>query len=104
MCTKICENEIVCNRFRLTRSQQYLTDHFQASPESDQFEYRPRCNIVPTQPVVIVRKEHGKKTRHFTTMRWGSIPHWAKDMTIGTRTLNARSETVDGGRFVNGSN
>ena len=27
-------------------------------------------------------------------MRWGLIPSWAKDMTIGTRTLNARSETV----------
>lgn len=27
-------------------------------------------------------------------MRWGLIPSWAKDMTIGTRTLNARSETI----------
>ena len=27
-------------------------------------------------------------------MRWGLIPYWAKDLTIGTRTLNARSETV----------
>jgi uncharacterized protein (TIGR02246 family) len=27
-------------------------------------------------------------------MRWGLIPSWAKDMSIGTRTLNARSETV----------
>src|SRR2546429_9342567 len=31
---------------------------------------------------------------HFTTMRWGLIPSWAKDMSIGNRTLNARSETV----------
>src|SRR2546429_3800940 len=30
---------------------------------------------------------------HFTTMRWGLIPSWAKDMSIGNRTLNARSET-----------
>jgi putative SOS response-associated peptidase YedK len=27
-------------------------------------------------------------------MRWGLIPSWAKDMSIGTKTLNARSETV----------
>jgi putative SOS response-associated peptidase YedK len=57
-------------------------------------EDRPRYNIAPTQPVVTVRREMGKQTRKFTTMRWGLIPSWAKDMTIGTRTLNARSETV----------
>jgi hypothetical protein len=27
-------------------------------------------------------------------MRWGLIPSWAKDTSIGTQTLNARSETV----------
>jgi putative SOS response-associated peptidase YedK len=41
-----------------------------------------------------VRREQGKKIRRFTMMRWGLIPHWAKDMSIGTRTLNARSESV----------
>jgi putative SOS response-associated peptidase YedK len=38
-------------------------------------------------------KEEGKKTRKFTTMRWGLTPSWAKDVSIGTQTLNARSET-----------
>ncbi len=81
----------MCNRYRLTHSKQYLAERFQAS---DEIEDRPRYNIAPTQPVVTVRKEHGRKTRKFTTMRWGLIPSWAKDMTIGSRTLNARSETV----------
>ena len=58
------------------------------------FDDHPRYNIAPTQPVLIVRKEHGEKIRQFRTMRWGLIPSWAKDMSIGTRTLNARSETV----------
>jgi len=88
---QICENELVCNRYRLTHSKQYLAERFQAW---DEVEDRPRYNIAPTQPVVTVRKEHGKKTRKFTTMRWGLIPSWAKDTSIGTRTLNARSETV----------
>lgn len=87
----ICDNKLVCNRYRLTHSKQYLAERFQAS---DEIEDRPRYNIAPTQPVVTVRKEHGKKTRKFTTMRWGLIPSWAKDMSIGTQTLNARSETV----------
>jgi len=68
-----------------------LAERFEAW---DEIEDRPRYNIAPTQPGVTVRREMGKKTRKFTTMRWGLIPSWAKDMTIGTRTLNARSETV----------
>jgi putative SOS response-associated peptidase YedK len=83
---------IVCNRYRLTHSKQYLADRFQAN--GDEIEDRPRYNIAPTQPVITVRKEHGEKTRRLTTMRWGLIPSWAKDMSIGTKTLNARSETV----------
>jgi putative SOS response-associated peptidase YedK len=82
----------VCNRYRLTHSKQYLSERFQAA--DDEGEQHPRYNIAPTQPVLIVRKEQGKKIRHFTTMRWGLIPSWAKDMSIGNRTLNARSETV----------
>jgi putative SOS response-associated peptidase YedK len=68
-----------------------LAERFQAW---DEIGERPRYNIAPTQPVLTVRKEQGKKSRHFTTMRWGLIPSWAKDVSIGNRTLNARSETV----------
>jgi putative SOS response-associated peptidase YedK len=68
-----------------------LAERFEAW---DEIEERPRYNIAPTQPVLTVREEQGKKSRKITTMRWGLIPSWAKDMSIGTRTLNARSETV----------
>ncbi|HKV27368.1 MAG TPA: SOS response-associated peptidase family protein [Candidatus Acidoferrales bacterium] len=75
----------------LTHSERALAKQFQAANEIDN---APRYNIAPTQPVLTVRHEHGKKVRHFTMMRWGLTPRWAKDTTIGTRTLNARSETV----------
>jgi putative SOS response-associated peptidase YedK len=78
----------------LTYSKPYLAERFQASDESCVIDDRPRYNIAPTQPVITVRKEHGKKSRQLTTMRWGLIPSWAKDMSIGNRTLNARSETI----------
>ena len=81
----------MCNRYRLTHSQVALSKWFGASGE---FDDAPRYNIAPTQPVLTVRREYGKKVRRFSTMRWGLIPHWAKDMAIGNRTLNARSETV----------
>jgi putative SOS response-associated peptidase YedK len=75
----------------LTYAKTHLVERFEAVAE---IEERPRYNIAPTHQVVTVRKEEGKKTRKFTTMRWGLIPSWAKDMSIGTRTLNARPETV----------
>jgi putative SOS response-associated peptidase YedK len=81
----------MCNRYSLKHSNRQVRDAFQA--EGD-FDDHPRYNIAPTQPVLIVRKEHGKKVRQFRTMRRGLIPSWARDTTIGTRTLNARSETV----------
>ena len=81
----ICENESMCNRYSLKRSKAHLANHFQASDESGEIEDRPRYNIAPTQPVIAVRREHGKKARHLTTMRWGLIPSWATDMSIETR-------------------
>jgi len=78
----------------LTHSKQYLSERFEAEASDEELEDRPRYNIAPTQQVLIVRKEHGDKVRQLTTMRWGLIPSWAKDSSIGTRTLNARSETV----------
>ena len=82
----------MCNRYRLTHSKPYLAERFEAP--ADEIEDRPRYNIAPTQPVLTVREKDGQKSRQFTTMRWGLIPAWAKDMSIGTRTLNARSETI----------
>jgi len=76
----------------LTHSKQYLAERFQAA--DDEIEERPRYNIAPTQQVLTVRKKQGEKVRQFTIMRWGLIPSWAKDMSIGNKTLNARSETV----------
>lgn len=81
----------MCNRYRLVPSDHDLAESFQAQGE---FDPHPRYNIAPTQQVLTVRKEGGEKVRRFSTMRWGLIPSWAKDISIGTRTLNARSETV----------
>lgn len=51
----------------------------------------PRYNVAPTQTLpVIVRQS----PNHIQMMRWGLIPSWAKDATIGTRMINARAETV----------
>ena len=83
----------MCGRFRQTRSQKQLEERFQAEAEAE-VEVVPRFNIAPTQPVVTVRQERGKASRHLSAMRWGLIPSWAKDISYGNQTVNARSETV----------
>ena len=52
----------------------------------------PRYNIAPTQQVPIVRERDGK--RQLTLVRWGLVPFFAKDPSIGSRMINARAETV----------
>ncbi|MEO1204453.1 MAG: SOS response-associated peptidase [Pseudomonadota bacterium] len=52
----------------------------------------PRYNIAPTQYVPAIRNAEDR--REFVTLRWGLIPFWAKDPSIGNRMINARAETV----------
>ena len=81
----------MCGRYRLTRSQKQLMDSFDAYGE---FEVLPRYNIAPSQPVVTIRQDSHEPVRRFSTMRWGLVPSWAKDPSVGYKTINARSETV----------
>jgi putative SOS response-associated peptidase YedK len=76
----------MCNRFRVTRFEE-LEEHFQAW---DQIDHQPRFNVAPTQPVLTVRAESGK--RKMNPMRWGLIPSWASTMTASN--FNARAEKV----------
>lgn len=53
----------------------------------------PRFNISPTQPVPVIRWDRTGVAR-LDPLRWGLIPRWAKDPSIGNRMINARAETV----------
>jgi putative SOS response-associated peptidase YedK len=80
----------MCGRFTLTVSARVLADLF--GVEDVPF-LRPRYNIAPTQPVLVVRKS-AETPPEFGELRWGLIPSWAKDAGIGARMINARAETV----------
>jgi putative SOS response-associated peptidase YedK len=54
-------------------------------------DFQPRYNVAPTQPVAVVANTGERKAEW---MRWGLIPFWAKDASIGSRLINARSETI----------
>jgi len=55
-------------------------------------DLRQRYNIAPTQEVLVIRGTEAGNRAAF--MRWGLIPRWAKDSSMGSRMINARSETV----------
>jgi putative SOS response-associated peptidase YedK len=55
---------------------------------------KPRFNVAPSQPVAAVRTSSPGGARELAFLRWGLIPSWAKDPSIGSRMINARAETV----------
>ena len=88
----ICNNLPMCGRYRLSRRKQIIEEQFETQPWDD--DWNPRYNVVPTQPVPVIRQHPKEPTRLLSIMKWGLIPHWAKDPSIATSTINAKSETA----------
>ena len=81
----------MCGRFTLTHPDQDLALQFDLPEIPD---LQPRYNIAPTQPVAAVRVAPESAVRELALLHWGLIPFWAKDPKIGSRMINARSETA----------
>jgi putative SOS response-associated peptidase YedK len=86
----------MCGRFALISPGEALIEQFGLRPEitTSVSSLTPRYNIAPTQPVAAIRLAPDSQTKELTFFRWGLIPSWAKDMKMGSRLINARSETV----------
>ena len=80
----------MCGRYSLISDISALQVRFDFDPPVT--EHTSRYNIAPTQNVLTVRSEDGHNVAEH--MRWGLIPSWAKDMSIGNRAINARAETL----------
>jgi len=82
----------MCGRYTLFVPPEVLKQRFKSSiDESNLPKLQPRYNIAPTQEVPIITSH---EPREITFARWGLIPSWAKDESIGTKLINARSETL----------
>jgi putative SOS response-associated peptidase YedK len=80
----------MCGRYASTRGRQELVDFFGVeSDEADELE--PDFNVAPTKPVPVVLT---RDVRELHVARWGLVPFWAKDPSIGSRLINARVETA----------
>jgi putative SOS response-associated peptidase YedK len=79
----------VCGRFTLTSGLEDVRELVQdaAGPEI----WTPRFNIAPSQPVAVIASGDRRQIEFF---RWGLVPSWAKDPSIGDRMINARAESV----------
>jgi len=75
----------MCGRFALGIPKKRLEEVF-GTPAPE--EYAPRYNLAPGQDIPAVAST-GMAMR-----RWGLVPHWAKDPSVGFKMINARSETV----------
>lgn len=81
----------MCGRFTLQIRPSQLADIF-GLIEIPTFS--SRYNIAPSQQIAVIR-QNGDGQNRLNFMRWGLIPPWADDMSIGFKMINARSETVD---------
>ncbi len=81
----------MCGRYRLSRRAEILSAYY---AEYEGVDWDARYNIAPTQNVPVIRQDAKLPIRRASLMRWGLIPPWAKDSTIGARMINARAETA----------
>lgn len=80
----------MCGRFIIKSD----LEHIQLAFQIDQVNavIQPSYNVAPTQLVATVIQRDGKNT--LESMRWGLIPAWAKDVSVGAKMINARAETI----------
>ena len=105
----------MCGRYASFREAQDLADAFAVSPDGIAEDARllpPSWNVAPTDPVrvVVEREPHvpseeraagggateaaGSPERSLRLARWGLVPGWAKDPSVGSRMINARVESL----------
>jgi putative SOS response-associated peptidase YedK len=97
----------MCGRYAATRKPEDLVVEFEAVRAEGQAALPSDYNVAPTKDVYVVRhkKERpvdgavggrpiGSGHRELRVVRWGLVPSWAKDVSIGNRMLNARVESL----------
>jgi putative SOS response-associated peptidase YedK len=82
----------MCGRFVSARKRLELLEEFAATRDAVAADRQPDYNVAPTKRIYTVLNH--KEERELRLVRWGLVPTWAKDTSVGSRMINARSETV----------
>jgi putative SOS response-associated peptidase YedK len=108
----------MCGRYSAATKLSLLAERFQADPaEAEAAGDQPSWNVAPTSQVVVVTSaleaprdggdggdggdgaggdgpDRVAASRRLRRLRWGLVPSWAKDLSMGNRMINVRAETV----------
>jgi putative SOS response-associated peptidase YedK len=89
----LCHREpaTMCGRYAQYTPAEAIADAFDATLEAP--PVAPRYNAAPMQWLPVVRQRSSGE-RVVNLLRWGLLPHWAKDDGMATRLINARAETL----------
>lgn len=79
----------MCGRYAATLPAEMLVELFRLL---NQIDFPPRYNIAPTQPIVAIWEQQGRRTAQL--VRWGLVPGWVRDPRDFPLLINARAETM----------
>jgi putative SOS response-associated peptidase YedK len=80
----------MCGRFVSASSPVLLADRFDVTDVDLDDDYAPDYNVAPRSRVMVVRQRDDRRV--LSRVRWGLVPSWASDVSIGDRMINARAE------------
>jgi putative SOS response-associated peptidase YedK len=85
----------MCGRYAAAKDPAALVEEFEVAAAPDE-ALRADYNVAPTKKVYLIadKQRDDIVERSLLIARWGLVPSWAKDPSIGSRMINARAETV----------
>ena len=81
----------MCGRKTLTKDVESIIQEMGIESWRDSGSYQLSYKISPSQSSPVMIDDMG---RHVKMMKWGLIPNWATDASIGSKLINARAETL----------
>ncbi|AYY11983.1 SOS response-associated peptidase [Actinobacteria bacterium YIM 96077] len=90
----------MCGRYVVSQSADDLADEFGVDRIAVRERLEPDWNVAPSKQVYAVLTRPPRDApgdageRRLVTVRWGLIPSWSKDLSIGNKLINARAESV----------
>ena len=79
----------MCGRFSFSPLAKIIEDRFDV--KVDKTTYKPKYNSAPSQDLAVISNSNPGELSFY---RWGLIPFWAKDKSIGNKMINAKAETI----------
>lgn len=79
----------MCGRYSFAIEDELIKERFGVTVRSA--VYKARYNCAPTQDLAVISSADPLKLQFY---RWGLIPSWSKEPAIGSKMINARSETI----------